>query len=278
MINSEFDYAAPQSLDKALSMIETSTNVAILSGGYSLISFLKANKVRPSLVIDTRLIPSLDNISVTSDGNLEVGASVNLADLTDNHSILTTYPVLSEAINHIADRQLLYQTNIGDSFFYESIGFGILAVLRAYGAKFIYKSKNNSKIVENLLPSQAAMLLTGIRLAKSLGKVTYNQIISPVSRIPLFGVVSNLEINHGIIKDAKIIIFGEDISVSNVEPLEAKLIGSSVEGALGCSYDESYISAVTAQSSCSSAYLLNLLKVYIEKALTSYADLMEPIS
>jgi len=278
MINSEFDYAAPQSLDKALSMIETSTNVAILSGGYSLITFLKANKVTPSLVIDTKLIPGLDNVSVTSDGNLEVGASVNLADLTENHSILKTYPVLSEAINLIADRQLLYQTNIGDSFFYESIGFGILAVLSAYGANFIYKSKNNSKIVQNLLPSQAAMLLTGISLVKSLGKVTYNQILNPISRIPLFGVVTNLEINDGIINDAKIMIFGEDISVSNVEPLEAQFIGSSVEDALSCSYDESYISALTAQSSCSSAYLLNLLKVYTEQALTSYANLMEPIS
>ena len=45
MISLDFDYFAPQSLDEALALLDARNNVAILSGGYSLISELKSKRL-----------------------------------------------------------------------------------------------------------------------------------------------------------------------------------------------------------------------------------------
>jgi CO/xanthine dehydrogenase FAD-binding subunit len=269
MISLDFDYFAPQSLDEALALLDARNNVAILSGGYSLISELKSKKTFPSIIIDTKLIPGLNSIAQDSDGSLEIGSSTSLVGLSSNQNLVSNNPSLTAAIDLITDRQLLCQTTIGDSYFYDGFGIGILAVLYAYGAKFLYKSKSQTITQSYLLPPPAEMLLTNIILPKSKGNVKFNQIVSSVNLMPAFGVVSNLEIRNGIINEAQILIYGQNIPIQNIKHLENLLLGASVEDALQFSYLESYISDLVSHSSCSPSYLANLLKHYIVQFLTN---------
>ena len=268
MINIDFDYFAPQSLDQALSLLDTRSNVAILSGGYSLISAIKSKKILPSVIIDTKLIPGLNSIVQASDGSLEIGSATSLASLSSNQCLLSNNSSLTAAIDLITDRQLLCQTTIGDSYFYDGFGIGVLAILYAYGAKFIYKSKSQTITQLHLLPPSAEMLLTNIILPKPKGNVYFSQIVSSVNRTPTFGLASNFEINNGIINQVHILIFGQNIPIKNIKALENLLLGASVEDALQFSYPESFISDLVPHSSSSPAYLVNLLKHYIVQFLT----------
>jgi len=69
-----FDYAAPASLDEAVSALATAGGDAkVLAGGQSLIPMMALRLARPTLLVDINRLPGLDGIREAS-GMLEIGA------------------------------------------------------------------------------------------------------------------------------------------------------------------------------------------------------------
>ncbi len=77
----DFEYFAPQKLDKALALLEKYEDSKVIAGGQSLLIIMKQGLVAPEYVIDIKGLTELDYIKSGRDGKLRIGA------LTTHHSI-----------------------------------------------------------------------------------------------------------------------------------------------------------------------------------------------
>lgn len=79
--------------------------VRLLGGGTTLIDLMKLNVETPTRVLDINRLP-LDKIEETSDGGLEIGATVRNSDLANDTKVQRDYAVLSQAILSGASAQI----------------------------------------------------------------------------------------------------------------------------------------------------------------------------
>src|SRR5215813_9672862 len=80
-------------------------DVRFLAGGTTLIDLMKLNVEAPARLIDINRLP-LDQIEVTPDGGLKIGATVRNSDLAHHPTAQRDYAVLSQAILAGASAQL----------------------------------------------------------------------------------------------------------------------------------------------------------------------------
>jgi carbon-monoxide dehydrogenase medium subunit len=111
MIPAPFDYAAPDTLDEAIRLLnEGGEEAKLLAGGHSLLPLMKLRLATPSLLVDLRKVPGLEGVE-RQNGGWRIGP------LTP-HATLERAPelgVLSRAAGTIADPQVRNRGTIGGS-------------------------------------------------------------------------------------------------------------------------------------------------------------------
>jgi carbon-monoxide dehydrogenase medium subunit len=106
MFPAPFEYAAPTSLDEALSLLsEHQDDAKVLAGGQSLIPLMKLRFAAPGYIVDVNRISGLDYISEDdADGAvLRVGALVRNRDIERADAITSRYPTIAAAAPLISD-------------------------------------------------------------------------------------------------------------------------------------------------------------------------------
>src|SRR5580700_11094238 len=82
MYPSRFQYAAPRSLDEAMSLLrEGGDDAKVLAGGQSLVPLMKLRFASPELIVDINNVPGLAYHRQDPDGTLHVGALCRHAEL-----------------------------------------------------------------------------------------------------------------------------------------------------------------------------------------------------
>ncbi len=125
MIPAEFDYAAPDTLDEAVRLLDEGGDEAKpLAGGHSLIPLMKLRLAAPSLLVDLRNIPGLHGVQ-RENGSWRIGAMTP-------HAVLERKPelgVISRAAGTIADPQVRNRGTIGGSIAHADPASDLSAVL-----------------------------------------------------------------------------------------------------------------------------------------------------
>lgn len=83
-----------------------------LAGGTTLVDLMRETVERPTEMIDITGLP-LRDITTTRDGGLRIGALVTMSDAAADSRILSTYPVISQALELSASAQLRNMATIG---------------------------------------------------------------------------------------------------------------------------------------------------------------------
>ncbi|HSV41597.1 MAG TPA: xanthine dehydrogenase family protein subunit M [Nocardioidaceae bacterium] len=103
MIPSAFAYAAPRTLDDALSILAANEDDSkVMAGGQSLIPLLKLRLASPALVIDISRLDDLREIEETSRG-FKIGALVTHEQLISDGAITRAWPIVKDAGEDLAD-------------------------------------------------------------------------------------------------------------------------------------------------------------------------------
>lgn len=106
MYPAPFRYAAPNSLDEALSVLgEDGDEARVLAGGQSLIPLMKLRLSRPAVLIDLGRVPGLDGIAL-QDGHLRIGALARHYQVAGSPAVRQHAALLSDAVRQIADVQV----------------------------------------------------------------------------------------------------------------------------------------------------------------------------
>ena len=111
MIPANFDYAAPESLDEAISTLSQGGDDAkLIAGGHSLLPLMKLRLAAPSLLVSLGKVPGLNGIE-RSNGGFSIGAMTRHAEIAASDELGVT----AHAASLIADQQVRNRGTIGGS-------------------------------------------------------------------------------------------------------------------------------------------------------------------
>ncbi len=112
LISHEFEYHAPQTLQKALEMLSRyGPEAKILAGGTDLVGHLKFGKRTPAHVIDIKKLAELKSISKGTV--IKIGAGNNFKTVQDFFAGSIVYAGLYESIYSIGKTQVLNMATVG---------------------------------------------------------------------------------------------------------------------------------------------------------------------
>ncbi len=92
----------------AVERVAASPDAVFLAGGSNLVDHLKLGIARPDLLVDVSRLP-LDEVAVTDDGGLRIGATARNSDLCAHPVVRERYPVLARALLSGASGQIRHQ-------------------------------------------------------------------------------------------------------------------------------------------------------------------------
>jgi carbon-monoxide dehydrogenase medium subunit len=111
VIPANFDYAAPGSLDEALSLLSQGGGDAkLIAGGHSLLPLMKLRLAAPSLLVSLGKVPGLKGVE-RSNGGFKIGAMTRHSEIAAESDLGVT----AHAAGLIADQQVRNRGTIGGS-------------------------------------------------------------------------------------------------------------------------------------------------------------------
>lgn len=111
-----FDYVRASTVDEAVAALAASNGEAkVLAGGQSLVPMLNFRVVDAPLFVDINGIEGLDRIEETAGGGLRIGALTRHFALETSDVVKDRFPVLHEAMKHVAHLAIRNRGTIGGS-------------------------------------------------------------------------------------------------------------------------------------------------------------------
>ncbi|WP_342749599.1 xanthine dehydrogenase family protein subunit M [Sulfolobus sp. E11-6] len=203
---------------------------------------MKLRIVSPKYIIDVNNIPNLSYIN-ESDGYLKIGALTRYSDLEFSDLIKSKYPLLHEAVKHIADPIVRNWGTVGGNVCYNHPGNNLPAVMLAYNAEFVATSLSGNRVIKAkdffLGPFQTALrpdeILTEVRIPIPQPR-NGGHYIKLERRVGDFAIVStavNLSLDYdGTVKEAGIAIGGAANNPVKVTKAEELLKGNKINDSL----------------------------------------------
>jgi aerobic carbon-monoxide dehydrogenase medium subunit len=106
-------YARPATVDEAVALLSGNDGARPLAGGQTLVNVMKQRAAAPDVLVDLADLVELRAIGFGSDGRLELGAMVTLAQLLDSSEVEVARPILAEVAATIADVQVRNRGTVG---------------------------------------------------------------------------------------------------------------------------------------------------------------------
>ncbi len=200
MILSNFDYSTPTSLVEALTLLEQNPQAKLLAGGHMLLPQMKAQMVKPALLIDLCKVPELRTIRLAVDGSLEIGAFTTYRQLQESELLVTHAPLLRQCVAALSDPQVRNRGTVGGVLAGAHPGTDIPAGLLALGAELECVSSSGTRRISLdtffvdafqtvLHPTEIlTTIIIPARPALSLHKTVYHKYKNPASGYALVGV------------------------------------------------------------------------------------------
>ena len=111
-----FDYAAPRSVDEAISLLSAGNgNVGVLAGGTDLIAQLKENRRKIDLLLDLKRIPEATALTFDEAG-LHIGAATPCSKIYTSEVVKSRYPALVDCTELIGSIQIQNRGSMGGNF------------------------------------------------------------------------------------------------------------------------------------------------------------------
>ncbi|HEX8767291.1 MAG TPA: xanthine dehydrogenase family protein subunit M, partial [Jatrophihabitans sp.] len=214
MIPAPFDYVKPGSLAEAVQAYQQAGEDAkILAGGQSLLPILRLRLAYPELVIDLGGIGELTGVTDDGDG-IVIGAMTTHADVIDNALIKQHAPLLVQATETVADRQVRHRGTFGGSLAHAdpagdlpAVALALDAELRVHGPAGERTIPARDFFLDYLTTALApGEILTSIRIPKlGEGWSTHYEKLNRVAQAwSIVAVAAVVHRSDGMIAEARI--------------------------------------------------------------------------
>jgi aerobic carbon-monoxide dehydrogenase medium subunit len=276
-----FEYAAPKSLDEALSLLAEHDDAKVLAGGQSLIPLMKLRFAAPALLVDINRIPGLDVLGEDSgdSGALRIGALVRTSTLEHSPLLAARYPTLAAAAPLISDPIVRNQGTLVGSVCHADPQGDWASALLALDAEVVARGSGGERRIPmtEFLDGPFTSVLQHDEIATEVrvpaprgdGSGTYLKLERKVGDFATVGVAVALTMNGDTVERAGIGLTG--VGATNIKAVEAEqsLIGRQLTDA---SIDEAARLAADAcdpQSDIrgTADYKREVVRVYVARGL-----------
>jgi len=108
------DFATPKTIDEAVQIMASNGDRArMLAGGTDLIVQLRAGRRSLDVVVDSKGIPELNELSYSAQNGLTIGAAVPCYKIYQNQEVASAYPGLIDSATLIGGIQIQGRASIG---------------------------------------------------------------------------------------------------------------------------------------------------------------------
>jgi CO/xanthine dehydrogenase FAD-binding subunit len=238
----DFEYFAPRTLEEALRLLDEKRGSArLLAGGTDLIVQMKAGRVSPSSVIDTKKIPELNRLDYTSDSGLFVGAAVPVSTMNAFPVLASKYGLLLDACSLIGSFQLRSRATVGGNICNAAPSADAAPPLLCIEARAVAASMKGSRTIpmtdffvgpgiNALAPDE---LLVGIEIPPPPGQAAgsyLRHIPRQEMDIAVVGVASLLRISpeNGLCMEARIALGAVAPTPIRAPAAESALVGTDL--------------------------------------------------
>jgi carbon-monoxide dehydrogenase medium subunit len=142
-----FEYACPATLSEAVALLASHGGDAkAIAGGQSLVPMLAFRVASPSLLVDLRKLPGLDQIKITEAG-VSLGALVRWRDILDDARLRRAHPLLAAAIKHVAHYQIRNRGTVGGSVAHADPAAEMPGVVVTCEAEIAVTGKSGARVI-----------------------------------------------------------------------------------------------------------------------------------
>jgi aerobic carbon-monoxide dehydrogenase medium subunit len=211
------DYAAPDSLDEAIGLLDGELDAKVLAGGQSLVPLLSMRLAYPDLLVDLRRIPGLGEIAESGE-HLAIGAMVSQREAETSEKVRSRCPLVVHALRHVAHPQIRSRGTVGGSIAHADPAGELPAVALALDARVRAFGPGG----ERMVPAAdlfRGMLTTSLGQAEIVTAVEFPvdgdgsgsacvEIARRSGDYAVCGAVARVTTVDGVVADARLALFG----------------------------------------------------------------------
>jgi CO/xanthine dehydrogenase FAD-binding subunit len=237
-----FEYVVAESIESAVAALAQAGGEAkIIAGGQSLVPMLNFRLLRPAILVDINRIPDLAYVREEQDA-IRIGALTRHRQLETSAVIARHFPVLREAMTHVAHLAIRNRGTIGGSLSHADpaaelpmMALVLEAVLRIVSTKSVRKAAARDFFKDALSVDLADdEIVTEIMLPKLPPRPGWG--FAEVSRrsgdFALAAVAVALSLADGVISEARIAMTGVAPTPRRVPEAESLLLGQRFDRAI----------------------------------------------
>jgi carbon-monoxide dehydrogenase medium subunit len=236
MIPAPFEYARPTTVDEALQAIASGgEDVKVLAGGQSLIPVMRLRLAAPETVVDLTRVSELRGVREDGD-TLVIGAMTTHHDVITDPLIARYAPLVAEATETVADRQVRYRGTFGGALAHADPAGDLPAVALALDAEFVLAGPGGRRtvaaadfFVDYLTTAlEEGELLVEVRVPKLTGSwgVRYEKFNRVAQAWSIVAVAAAVRREDGHIAEARI-----GLTNMGPTPLRARATEAALAGA-----------------------------------------------
>jgi len=275
-----FEYIVADSVEMAVASLAQAGDAKIIAGGQSLVPMLNFRLLRPSVLVDINRIPNLAYVR-------EDGGVVRIGALTRHHQLETSpviarhFPVLTEAMAHVAHLAIRNRGTIGGSLSHAdpAAELPMMALLldaelrvvsasgaRAVAARDFFRDALSVDLAEDEIVTEVVLP----KLPPNTGW-GFEEVARRSGDFALAAVAATLTLSDGKIAQARIAMTGVAPTARRVTEAEMLLIGQRLDDGV----DSDVIEAVRAATEpptdlhASAEYRRHLVGVLAGRALAA---------
>jgi aerobic carbon-monoxide dehydrogenase medium subunit len=140
VIPPEFEYAAPSSVEEAISLLQQNDDAKLIAGGHSLLPLMKLRFAAPAMLVDLKNVPGLSGVQSSNGSGLTIGARTRHVELQEGD-----YGLLTDAAKLIADQQVRNRGTIGGSCAHGDPASDLPTVMLTMDATFTVQGPNGER-------------------------------------------------------------------------------------------------------------------------------------
>lgn len=237
MFPAKFAYAAPSTLDEALSLL-AQPDSKILAGGHSLLPLMKLRLAQPSLLVDIGRIPGLSYVK-REDGYLAIGAMTTYREIEQSSDVQQAAPVLAEAVHEVGDPQVRAKGTLAGALAHADPAGDVPAVALALGGTIRTAGAGGQRdldldsffvdMLTTALDEKEIIREVRLRAQPAGAGAAYQKFDQPASHYALTGVCAVVTVSNGTIGSARIGVTGVGPKAYRPTAVEQALTGKPVE-------------------------------------------------
>jgi aerobic carbon-monoxide dehydrogenase medium subunit len=140
-----FDYAAPETIEEALALLNGGAEEArSLAGGQSLVPLLNIRFARPALLVDLGRVAGLDGIE-HRNGHVRIGAMTRQRALETDQGIRDRFPLLADATELIAHVAIRTRGTVGGSLAHADPAAELPAAAMVLAARLVVRAADGTR-------------------------------------------------------------------------------------------------------------------------------------